>query len=153
MNLDTLVNVSRLFIPIIAFIGMYIAWQQFTANREKIRFELYDKRFAIYTTVFKFVDTILWSDWDSITEEYLKFDIACHEAEFILPESINIELRKLNRLVKSWRRVSREVSTLTQKNLPIDEPKVELCSIESDLEDMVPIIQTTFMKVLKFEKF
>jgi hypothetical protein len=153
MNLDTLVNVSRLFIPIIAFIGMYIAWQQFTANREKIRFELYDKRFAIYTTVFKFVDTILWSDWDSITEEYLKFDIACHEAEFILPESINIELRKLNRLVKSWRRVSREVNTLTQKNLPIDEPKVELCGIESDLEDMIPIIQTAFMKVLKFEKF
>lgn len=153
MNLDTLVNVSRLFIPIIAFVGMYIAWQQFTANREKIRFELYDKRFNIYTTVFQFVDTLLWSDWDSISEEYLQFDIVCHEAEFILPESINIELRKLNRHVKNWRMVSREVNALTKKNLPMDTPKEELCGIESDLEDMIPVIQTAFMKVLKFEKF
>jgi len=64
---------------------MYIAWQQFTANREKIRFELYEKRFNIYTAVFQFVDNLLWAGWDNVTEEYLKFDIACHEAEFYPP--------------------------------------------------------------------
>jgi|GEM_PF-3512401 len=153
MNLDTLVNISRLFIPVIAFIAMYIAWQQFTANREKIRFELYEKRFNIYTAVFQFVDNLLWAGWDNVTEEYLKFDIACHEAEFILPESINIELRRLNIYVKNWRRVNREVSTLSKKDLPADIAKEELLEIEGVLEDMLPVIKVAFMKVLKFEKF
>jgi len=72
---------------------------------------------------------------------------------FILPESINIELRRLNIYVKNWRRVNREVSTLSKKDLPADIAKEELLEIEGVLEDMLPVIKVAFMKVLKFEKF
>ncbi len=156
MNIELLVNISRLFIPIIAFIGIYIAWQQFTANREKIRFELYDKRFKIYTTVFQFIDTLLWAGDESIGAEYAGFDLACHEAEFLLPESINRELRVLKDHIRSWNNVKRRIGYLNKKGK--DEDKIEfaqeeIAELESNIEEMGDRLIDVFKEVLSFEKF
>lgn len=156
MSLEILVNLSRLFIPVIAFAGIYIAWQQFTANREKIRFELYEKRFKIYSTIIHFMDTLLWAGSDSLTEEYIEFNLACHEAEFILPESINVELRKLKNHVRSWKNINRRLAHLNkseENDEKIDFAKKEIMEIESIIEEMGDNITSIFMLVLKVERF
>jgi hypothetical protein len=152
MNIQFLVDISRLFIPVIAFIGMYIAWQQFTANREKFRFELYDKRFNIYITVFQFTDKLLWDGGELLEKEYAGFDASCIEAEFLLPERICIEIRALKLAVRSWRNIKRraERDRDEAKHLLAKE---ELVALESKIEGLADGLLDVFKGVLKFEKF
>ena len=156
MTIETAVNISRLFIPIIAFVAIYIAWLQFTANREKIRFELYDKRFKIYDVIRQSLDDLLWLRQDHLNESYSNFETACNEAEFLLPESTCIQIRLARDYMRSWRKINNRIGYI-EKSGNSDEKanhaKEEIVEIENKIENLEPKIKAAFMEVLKFEKF
>ncbi len=52
IEISTFAEVCLAFIAIVSAI---IAWQQYTANRERLRLELYDKRFKIYHVIINFI--------------------------------------------------------------------------------------------------
>jgi hypothetical protein len=97
--IEDAIQISKLFIPLIAFLGLYIAWQQYIANKTKVRLELYDKRFNIYNTIITVIGEVLSSDEKISEEQYKKFFIACNEGQFLLPDHVYACLSKPRELV------------------------------------------------------
>jgi hypothetical protein len=57
-----LIDISAaLLTPIIAILAAYIAWQQWHTNRNKLKLDLFDRRFQILENVRKFIAPILTS--------------------------------------------------------------------------------------------
>ena len=48
---------SGLLTPVIAIVAVYIAWQQWQTNRQKLILDRYDRRLRIYEEVRKILET------------------------------------------------------------------------------------------------
>ena len=156
--IEDAIQISKLFIPLIAFLGLYIAWQQYVANKTKIRLELYDKRFNIYNAIVTVIGEILSSDEKINEEQYKKFFVACNEAQFLLPDDVYACLSKPRELVGIIKVKKRSLYRLDKKDDEgLSKVKEALCNelmeYESELEDLEPSITYSFSRVLKFEKF
>ncbi|WP_321528324.1 hypothetical protein [Sedimenticola selenatireducens] len=89
MTMEMAVEVSRLFIPIVAVAGVFIAWQQFQANKAKIRVELYQRRLDVYRVLLEAIQVTSYLDEERDEHEvFSKLELALDEAYFLLPESI-----------------------------------------------------------------
>lgn len=62
MFLEALMPVTKLFsalaVPIIGFLGVYIAWKQWETAAYRYRMDLFDKRFGIYEATIDFILSI-----------------------------------------------------------------------------------------------
>jgi hypothetical protein len=153
MNLDTFVDISRLFIPVIAVVGMFIVWQQFIANREKLRFELYDKRFNIYSVIIRKLEDVTFG-WDE--ENSSDFEVACNEAKFLLPDSVCEQVELARKFVRNWNSVKNTIEYAEKRGSDSDKAeaiKEEIALIEANIEVLAPKLTEAFKVVLKFEKF
>ncbi len=52
---------SSLLTPVIAFFGIYIAYQQRAINRNRLKNELFEKRYAVFEKIGAFIANILMS--------------------------------------------------------------------------------------------
>lgn len=61
-DLDQIVELSKaLLTPLIAIIAAYVAWQQMTTNRRKLKLDLFDRRYAVFESIGQFIGSILTS--------------------------------------------------------------------------------------------
>ena len=120
---------SALLTPTVAAIGIYIAYQQRVTNQNRLKHELFEKRYEVYENIGVFISSILTSgtvkpgsdmeflrDTKAVTllfdshikeftsEVYKKaLDLHCYEAEL---EGLTGEERKMNidkqRVIKDW---------------------------------------------------
>jgi hypothetical protein len=93
-----------LLTPVIAIVTVYIAYQQWQTNRQKVELDRYDRRLRIYEEVRRILSIILRDAGASI-DDLQKFRISVSEADFLfgpeIPEYIDeIYKRGLN----LWRR-------------------------------------------------
>jgi len=58
---DWIEILSALLTPTIAILGIYIAYQQWRTNRNRLKLELFNKRYEIFTNIKKFIANILSS--------------------------------------------------------------------------------------------
>lgn len=91
-SLISLVNgnvalLSSLLVPLIAIITVYIAYQQHKTNKNRLRFELYDKRFEIYVHVKSFISEIIQDDQISY-KRVSQFVRDTRESEFLFNKEI-----------------------------------------------------------------
>ena len=61
LNKDWVDILSALLTPTIVLLGGYIAWQQSRTNRNRLKLELFDKRYKVYENIRKFIASILIS--------------------------------------------------------------------------------------------
>lgn len=88
MWVDQLLKVSQgLLTPLIAVLALYIAWQQWKTNHQKLIWEQYDRRLAVYEEVRKILSLIL-RDADVSTDDLLKFRTSVAEADFLFGPEI-----------------------------------------------------------------
>lgn len=73
---------SGMLVPLIAIITVYIAYQQYKTNRNRLRFELYDKRFKIYLSVKILISQIV-REANISQDDTRQFAIETREAEFL----------------------------------------------------------------------
>ncbi|WP_341217857.1 hypothetical protein [Neptunomonas phycophila] len=149
---------SKLFIPIVALLGVFIAWQQFQANKTKLRLDLFEKRFAIYTTVISVIDSLLFVTQEIKEEDYWRFMAAVNEAEFLLPDKVVkllYEAKEKVHLIKIKHRALGRIESSERDDLVAksEEFRSELEALESELEELSPQITDAFKSVMKFEKF
>ncbi|QJR16715.1 hypothetical protein [Usitatibacter palustris] len=78
---------SALLTPVIAIITTYIAWQQWQGNRQKLRFDQYEKRLRIYQEVVKILGHIM-RDADVRLEDLMLFRANTAEADFLFGPEI-----------------------------------------------------------------
>lgn len=155
--IQNLVEISKLFIPLIALTAVYIAWQQLQANKTKVRLELYDKRFNIYNDVISVLDDILTTS-DGVSEEnFRRFFKAVNEAEFLLPDrafKILIEVKQLIYNFKIKQKSYNKICSSDREDL-VRKKEIfsdELVNLECELEKLSPKITEEFKRIMKFEK-
>ncbi len=151
-----LVEISKLSLPIIAIASVFIAWQQYSANREKLKLDLYDRRFKIYDLVVQSIYSAQFGLGDYEGDEYAELYTACNEAQFLLPENIYKLVEKSQKHIRLHRELLRRRKKL--EGTPENSQKVlEIQNIiensEPKLEKMVSDITEAFSHVLKIKKF
>ena len=90
---------SGLLTPVIAIIAVYIAYQQWKTNKQRLKAELYDERFKVYETLMDTIgEAIRVGD---INGELLqKFNIQRRKSHFLFGKKVYESLEEIyNRLV------------------------------------------------------
>lgn len=78
---------SALLVPAIAVLGVYIAYQQYRINEQRLRHETYDRRLAVYKAVQKYLSEIL-RDGRTTYERASEFYSEASEATFLFDSSV-----------------------------------------------------------------
>jgi len=76
-----------LLTPVIAAIAVYIAWQQWQANKLKLVLERFNQRWAVYQAVLDFIVAVC-RDFKISADEIGKFRRATIQAEFLFGPEI-----------------------------------------------------------------
>ncbi|MCK5062089.1 hypothetical protein KAR28_06115 [Candidatus Parcubacteria bacterium] len=146
-------NISFIEI-LIAIAVVYIAWQNYRIEKNKLRFDLYDKRLKIYNDLVKMIE-YAWKNTDGLTEEKVnKFEIRMHEAKFLFGIDVNNYIFEVNDNLESiyfskksllGNKYSNEEKKMIEHGLEITQSWFEEQIIPYDLE-----INKIFKKYLKF---
>jgi len=151
-----LIEISKLSLPVIAIASIFIAWQQYSANREKLKLDLYDRRFKIYDLVVQSIYSTQFGLGDYERDEYAALDTAFNEAQFLLSKNIYKIVAKSQKYIGLHRELLRRREKLedTPEN---SSRRLELQSIiersEPKLEELVSDVTEAFGQVLKITKF
>lgn len=78
---------SALLVPAIAVVGVYIAYQQFRINKQRLRHETYERRLAVYKAVQKYLSEIL-RDGTTTFQRASEFYSEASEAAFLFDPSV-----------------------------------------------------------------
>jgi hypothetical protein len=78
---------SALLVPTIAIVGVFIAYQQYQINKQRLRHETYERRLAVYKTVQRYL-SIIMRDRQTNYKNALKFSIEASEATFLFDNSV-----------------------------------------------------------------
>ncbi len=95
---------------VIAAIVAYIAWQQHKTNRDKLRLDLYDRRFKVFDRVKIFVTDVFLEQ--RVSEEQLgQYRGATAEATFLFKDDILEYLKDVTKKAYELQRVNRAIKT------------------------------------------
>ena len=116
---DVLIELLKVIpITIVGAITLYVAWQQWQTNQQRLRLELYDRRLRIYNEVRSFIAVALN---DMQTDNYLAFSHATREADFLFGpdgDPITAYLRDLSSHGKALLRWNQEFRDTMQPHPP-----------------------------------
>ena len=85
--------VSALLVPVVAIFGSIIAFQQWRTARNKLKLDLFDRRFAVYHAARSLLASI-FSSGKAKDEEVFKFLSGTREAKWLLNDDIAKYLEK-----------------------------------------------------------
>jgi hypothetical protein len=85
--------VSALLVPVVALVGAAIAYRQWRVASLKLKFDLFDRRFAVYEAARNLLGSILTSG-HAKDEEVFKFLVGTREAKWLLNEQVANYLEK-----------------------------------------------------------
>lgn len=156
ISIADLVELSKLFIPVIAIAGVYIAWQQFTANKEKLRLDLYDKRYKVYDELITPIHRAISTEEGLSSKEIGRFLSACSEAEFLTPDKVYKQVEEARLLLLSHHTASDRLRKLIEegaKASEIERVKEQSCRIDGELDEFHPKLTNAFKTILGFQKF
>lgn len=91
-----------LLTPIIGIAVIYIAWQQHKTNRDKLRLDLYNKRFEVFSSLMILLGHIKHRRRVKL-EQINEFTIATKEKVFLFDEDIETYLQTVKeKVIKLW---------------------------------------------------
>jgi hypothetical protein len=82
-----IVILSALLTPAIALAVGWISYAQYRINRNKLRLDLWERRYAIFTATMTFVDRIV-AEGDGRDEGRRDFDLGTHGKEFLFGKDV-----------------------------------------------------------------
>ncbi|MFY8326327.1 hypothetical protein [Pseudoalteromonas sp. ZZD1] len=154
--ISEIVEVSKLSLPVIAMASVFIAWQQYSANREKLRLDLYDRRFKIYDLVVHSIYNVQFGLGDYEGDEMTALYTAFNEAKFLLPDDIYKVVKK----AEINTQVHREFLRRRERLEGMPENESELIKVQKAIEELEPKLDSlrdelteAFSRVLKIKKF
>ena len=93
---------QALTVPVVALFGAWIAYQQWCTARNKLKSDLFDRRFKIYAAADRFLAYILSGPEDAI-KYHFAFLSEISESTFLFKPEVTEYLMKLNRTGISYR--------------------------------------------------
>ncbi|CED58035.1 putative uncharacterized protein (plasmid) [Aliivibrio wodanis] len=85
---DWVTTLSALLVPILTIVGVYIAYQQFVINRQRLNYETYERRLAVYKCV-QFHLSVIGHQGYANDQDTLKFNSEASEAVFLFKNDIS----------------------------------------------------------------
>jgi len=93
---NSFVNIfSALLTPLIALFVAYIAWQQHRTNKQKLKLDLFDRRFEVYEATKKYLAKIGAKD-DVTRDDLVNFNIETNKSYFLFGNDIQEYLNELH---------------------------------------------------------
>lgn len=103
---------SALLMPVVAILGVYIACRQWKTSRDRLKLDLFEKRFAVYQATRTFIKSII-SSGKAEDQPMYTFLASTGEAKWLFDAKVADYLKK-----RIW------------------EPAVDLQTLESELQGM-----------------
>jgi hypothetical protein len=152
MNMKELIEIfSGLLTPTIAIIAVYIAYQQLKTNRDRVRLNLYDKRFKVFRGLMDLLAHIMREG--NVTDEALyKFNADTNEARFIFDKEIPDYLQTIYEKAVD---IQTKNSELHEPN-PQEEKRAQLAREVAEIKKWMyrqfKVSREMFGKYLKFKE-
>lgn len=143
---------SALLTPVIAVLAVYIAYQQYLTNKQKLRLDLYDKRFKVFLALMSLLSSIM-RQANVKQEELAQYNADTNESVFLFDEELVGYLRLVR---KEAVRLMNLKDKLYNSDLPVGEERsqcaAECSQVLSWLLDQFEVSQKTFAKYLAFKE-
>ena len=80
-------SLTALLTPVIVVIAVYIAYQQWQTNQQRLKIDLYDRRLSVYKAVTKYLNAVLTTLHPTL-ENLFEFHRSTAEADFLFGPDI-----------------------------------------------------------------
>jgi phosphate/sulfate permease len=142
--------VSWLSTPLVALVaalfGVYIAYRQWKTAQDRLKFDLFDRRFVVYDTARNFLSSII-TYGDIKHEEVSKFIIGTSESKWLFDDKVDNYLRnEIGNKINRFTTLKSTVESLSSK-----EDRNENIMQQSQL--LTWFIKQPTVLVQKFEPF
>jgi len=108
---------QALAVPLIAAVGAWVAIQQMRIARIKLQHDLYDRRYAVFQAVRRFLDAMVGNL--VVSHDILRaFLIGTADAEFLFPDDLAAYLGEMSRRA----RIAQSIN-MTMQSLPEGSPE------------------------------
>lgn len=104
-----------LLTPVIAVVAVYIAWQQWQTNKQKLVLDRYDRRLRVYEEVRKILSIVTRDADVKNLEDLMRFRTSVSEADFLFGSEIPEYLDEIHRRALQLWRWCREYRDYTQE--------------------------------------
>jgi hypothetical protein len=136
--------------PIIAIFGTYIAWRQHALQRQRLRLDLYEKRFAVFQALMIFLDAAL-RDAKLPLDLYHRFRTGTAQVAFLFGAEVNEYLEEIGEKAMRFRELNER---LAADAMPFGTERSELAKQETELlkwlADQPEHARTLFSKYIAF---
>lgn len=110
--IENAARISAMFIPLIALAGVFIAWHQYYANRERVRLELYQRRLEIYRSLLDALNDLVDQAEGYQYRVPMSLDKAMDQAFFLVPPEVYKKIAPIRDRAEKTVQLAREASTL-----------------------------------------
>jgi len=142
---------QALAVPLIAAVGALVAIQQMRIARIKLQHDLYDRRYAVFQAVRRFLDETVANL--VVSHDILRaFVIGTADAEFLFPDELAAYLGEMSRRARSAQSIY-----MTMQSLPEGSPDRANATLAANeqtgwLVDQIDGLTVRFRDVLKLDK-
>lgn len=142
---------QAVLVPVIAVIGAWVAIQQMRIAKVKLQHDLYDRRYAVFEAVRRFLNETAANAL--VSDETLRaFVSGSADAEFLLPDDLAAYLGKISERARKSQSIYRCVPHLPESSQErkdaINAANLELEWLIAQIEELSP----RFRDVLKRDK-
>lgn len=153
--MEVLVKIlSGLLTPTIAIIAVYIAYQQYRINRNKLKLELYEKRYTMYLLIKDHV--YKWCLWENVEiEDIREFNVRSNECKFLFDSDINDLISKIQQNSSELTALKSMLSKgiMIPKSEKREDVEKQQNSLFIWFNELYFNIEEHFVKYLDFKKF
>ena len=139
-----------LLTPVIACIAVYIAYQQYKTNRDKLRLDLYNKRYEVFYSLMKLLAHILQTAKVE-HEQVNEFSREAKEAVFLFDKDISTYLDMVKKKSRDLWAVNEELKDMPRGKERSEKAR-EVTNLLHWLTNQFDIATKKFSKYLKFEQ-
>ena len=145
---DCIDILSAMLTPTIAILGIYIAYQQWRTNKNRLKLELFEKRYEIFMSIKKFIANVLSS---GIVEPGadIQFLRDTKSAGFLFDENIANLTTEMYKMANKLHSLEKTEKTHIGDKLEINLDKQD--EIKDWFQQQLNDIDKVFMKFLKIE--
>lgn len=124
---------SALLVPTIAIVGIYIAYQQYRINKQRLRHETYERRLAVYKAVQRYLSEIL-RDGKTSYDRALQFNSEAAEATFLFDESVQQRIDEIyQKSIDMVANYEQMYPSDGSPGLPVGDERSKVATINSEL--------------------
>jgi hypothetical protein len=142
---------QALTVPLIAAVGAWVAIQQMRIARIKLQHDLYDRRYAVFQAVRRFLDEMVANL--VVSHDILRaFVIGTADAEFLFPDDLAAYLGEMSRRARTAQSIY-----MTMQSLPEGSPERARATLAANeqtqwLVEQIDGLTARFRDVLKLDK-